>query len=483
MSGGVAIKDLLAGLAAPGDVPDGVAAGLALDSRRVQGGELFLAYPGAHQDGRAFIDEAIGRGAAAVAYDPDGFEYQGRVPGIPVADLARQASEIAARFHGRPSEQLWVVGVTGTNGKTSCVHFLAQALERLGRQPRMIGTLGSGRVGQPDAGELTTPGPLDLQRLMRQFVDDGATHVVMEVSSHALKQGRVAAVDFDAAVFTNLSRDHLDYHTDLDDYASTKKSLFERPSLRFAVVNVDDPVGREIRAGMESPVVGFGERGDLRAEAVQIGENGLGMRIDNPQRPLAVSAPLVGRINVANVLAVAGVLLEMGFEPGDVEAALNGLAPVPGRMELFRSLRGGPTAVVDYAHTPDALERALQSVREHCRKALWCVFGCGGDRDRGKRPEMGGIAERWADHVVVTNDNPRGEPPADIAAEIAAGMSREPQVILDRRRAIVSTLEAARTGDWVLIAGKGHETYQIVGERVMAFDDREVVTDCLGKAA
>lgn len=483
MTGAVAITELLAGLAGVARVPDGAVTGLALDSRRVRAGDLFLAFPGTRLDGRAFIAEALERGAAAVAYEPDGFEYHGSVPGVPVAGLAQRASEIGARFYGRAGEALYVIGVTGTNGKTSCVHFLAQCLERLGRAPRMIGTLGSGRVWQPDAGELTTPGPLDLQRLLRQFADQGATHVVMEVSSHALKQGRVAAVDFDAAVFTNLSRDHLDYHADVDDYAAAKKSLFERAALRFAVVNGDDPVGREIRALAAAPVVSFGERGEVRAADLRVGERGLSLRIDNPRRPLDVSVALVGRINAANVLAVAGVLLEMGFEPADVEQALNGLLPVPGRMELFRSPDGGPTAVVDYAHTPDALARALQSVREHCRAELWCVFGCGGDRDRGKRPEMGRIAEQLADHVVVTNDNPRGEPPDAIAAEIVGGMSRAPQVILDRRRAIAAALDSAGAGDWVLVAGKGHETCQIIGDKATSFDDREVVSGCLGKAA
>lgn len=483
MSSAVAIAELLAGIADPSDLPEGAVSGLVLDSRRVVGGELFLAYPGTRLDGRAFIADALERGAAAVAYDPEGFEYAGDAPGIPVAGLAEQASEIAARFYGRASEQLCVIGVTGTNGKTSCVHFLAQGLEHLGRQPRMIGTLGSGRVRQPDAGELTTPDPLDLQRLMRQFADDGATHVVMEVSSHALKQRRVAAVAFDVAVFTNLTRDHLDYHADIDDYAGAKKMLFQCPSLRFAVVNGDDVVGREIRDRAATPVITFGEHGDIRARRVAVGDNGLSMHIDNPHHPLAVSVALVGQINAANVLATAGVLLEMGFDPVDVEDALNDLSPVPGRMELFRSPRRAPTAVVDYAHTPDALERALRSVREHCRGELWCVFGCGGDRDRGKRPEMGRIAEAWADHAIVTNDNPRGEPPAEIAAQILGGMRGEPRVILDRREAITTTLNTARAGDWVLIAGKGHETYQIIGDQVASFDDREVVSGCLGRAA
>jgi UDP-N-acetylmuramoyl-L-alanyl-D-glutamate--2,6-diaminopimelate ligase len=479
----IPISELLAGLAGPAALPGSGISGLALDSRRVEGGELFLAYPGTRRDGRSFIADALRRGAAAVAYDPEGFQYQGEAPGIPVANLAGLASEIAARFYGRASERLFVIGVTGTNGKTSCVHFLAQCLERLGRQPRMIGTLGSGRVWRPEIGELTTPDPLDLQNLMRQFADGGATDVVMEVSSHALKQGRVAAVQFDAALFTNLSRDHLDYHADIDDYAQAKKSLFQRASLRFAVVNADDAVGRQIRSRAAAPVVAFGEGGEIRAAEVRVDENGLSMRIENPYRPLTLSVALVGHINVANVLAVAGVLLEMGFEPGDVEEVLNALAPVPGRMELFRSPLGGPTAVVDYAHTPDALQRALLSVREHCRGELWCVFGCGGDRDRGKRPEMGAIAEKLAARVILTNDNPRSEPPEVIADEIRAGMSSAPQVILDRRRAIAEALDSARAGDWVLIAGKGHETYQIIGDRVTSFDDREVVSGCLGKAA
>lgn len=486
MTGTVSVSELLSGLAGSPVTPQVAVGGLALDSRRVTGGELFLACPGSRLDGRDFIDEALERGAAAVAYDPSGFEYRGAAPGFPVAGLADKASEIAARFYGRPGAELFVVGVTGTNGKTSCVHFLAQCLTHLGVRARMIGTLGSGEVWNPRVGEanlLTTPGPLDLQKLLRQFADDGVTYVVMEVSSHALKQGRVAAVDFDAAVFTNLTRDHLDYHADIDDYAAAKRSLFEHPELGFAVVNTDDPVGRRIRDDAACAVTGFGADGDLRAIDVAVDEGGLTMQISAPQGRLSMTAPLVGRVNAGNVLAVAGVLLAMKLEVADVESALNRLLPVPGRMELFRAPNDGPTAVVDYAHTPDALARALESVREHCRGELWCVFGCGGDRDRGKRPEMGRIADQWADHVVLTNDNPRTEPPAQIVAEILGGINGEPRVVLDRRQAIASTLDSARPGDWVLIAGKGHETYQIIGDRVNSFDDREVVSGCLGKAA
>lgn len=478
------IADLLAGMEKQSVLPDREVTGVSLDSRRVTGGELFLAYPGTRLDGRSFIGEALARGAAAVAYDPAGFEYDdSRALGIPVPGLADRVSEIAARFYGRPSRELYVIGVTGTNGKTSCVHFLAQSLALLKVQARVIGTLGSGDVKHLDTNELTTPSPVDLQRLMREFAEDGATHVAMEVSSHALKQNRTSAVEFDAAVFTNLTRDHLDYHADIADYAASKRSLFQRSSLRFAVVNADDPVGRRIQVDTGIPVVSFGERGEINAVDVQVRETGLVMRIAHPLKKLALSVALVGRVNVANVLAVAGVLLEMGFEPDKVEGALNRLSPVPGRMELFRAPQDGPTAVVDYAHTPDALERALQSVREHCRGRLWCVFGCGGDRDRGKRPEMGRIAEKWADRVIVTNDNPRSESPARIASDIVAGMAGSPDVVLNRRQAIASALEAAVSGDWVLIAGKGHETSQTIGDEVTPFDDREVVSGYLGKAA
>ncbi|MBS1269113.1 MAG: UDP-N-acetylmuramoyl-L-alanyl-D-glutamate--2,6-diaminopimelate ligase [Gammaproteobacteria bacterium] len=484
MSPGIAVTDLLAGMAEPSVILEGTVTGLAIDSRCVEGGELFLAYPGVRLDGRSFIDEALNRGAAAVAFEPERFEFANRrVSGIPVAGLSARVSEIAARFYARPSGELCVIGVTGTNGKTSCVHFLSQSLERLGEKVRMIGTLGSGVVWRPRTNGLTTPSPLDLQKQLRQFVNDGAAYVVMEVSSHALKQGRISAVDFDVALFTNLTRDHLDYHADIDDYAGAKKSLFERASLRLAVVNVDDPVGRQIREESTAPVASFGEQGVFGPGAVRIEETGLTIRVTNPYRAIKVSVALLGRVNVANVLAVAATLLAMGFDPADVEKALNQLSPVPGRMELFRSPRGGPTAVVDYAHTPDALEQALRSVREHCRGELWCVFGCGGDRDRGKRPKMGRIAEQYAERVVLTNDNPRGEPPDRIVAEIRDGMHRGPDVVLDRGTAIAGALEAACPDDWVLIAGKGHETSQVIDEKVMPFDDREVVSGCLGKAA
>ncbi|MGA8259560.1 MAG: UDP-N-acetylmuramoyl-L-alanyl-D-glutamate--2,6-diaminopimelate ligase [Arenicellales bacterium] len=485
MTVAVPLRDLLAGMTDPSAAGSTAVAGVALDSRRVVEGDLFLACPGTVLDGRSFINQALARGAAAIAYEAQGFEgVAPGVPAVPVAGLAARVSEIGARFYGRPSAALHVIGVTGTNGKTSCVHFLAQCLEHLGARVRMIGTLGSGEVGHPDAGGgLTTPGPLDLQRLLREYADQGVTHVVMEVSSHALRQGRVSAVQFGAAVFTNLTRDHLDYHGDIDDYAQAKKSLFRYDSLRFIAANADDSVGRQILADAAVPAVSFGDQGDVSASELQVGETGLSMRIAGLGRPLQISVDLVGRVNASNVLAVAAVLGRMDYEPAAVEAALNRLSPVPGRMELFRSRGAGPTAVVDYAHTPDALARALQSVREHCRGELWCVFGCGGDRDRGKRPEMGRIAEKWADRVVLSNDNPRSEQPARIVADILGGMSGEPQIILDRRRAIAEVLVAARRDDWVLIAGKGHETTQTIGERVIPFDDREVVSTCLGKAA
>jgi UDP-N-acetylmuramoyl-L-alanyl-D-glutamate--2,6-diaminopimelate ligase len=409
----------------------------------------------------------------------------GTVPLIAVKGLREQVGVIAERFFDDPGRDLFIIGITGTNGKTSCAHLLAQAFERLDVCAAVIGTLGWGLVHDLHKISLTTPDPVSLHRTLRDIRTLGATHVCMEVSSHALAQGRVSGVSFDAALFTNLSHDHLDYHNNFADYAAAKELLFEFPALRFAVINRDDDFGRELATRVTAPTWTYGLSGaDVTAGKVEAGVCGLNLELKSTAGLIHAHTELVGRINVHNVLAVAAVLLADGSTAAMAAEAIDHLAPVPGRMELFhKTHNGGPSVVVDYAHTPDALERALSSIREHCSGRVWCVFGCGGDRDRAKRPLMGAIAERLADEVVVTDDNPRHEAPGDITDEIITGMSVSPAVINDRVQAIRWAISHARKQDWVLIAGKGHEDTQQVGDEYLTMDDRSIVSSCLEEAA
>lgn len=479
------LQFLLSDLANHKEIADVQINGLSLDSKSVHQGNLFLAYPGLKMDGRCFISQAVARGAAAIAYDPYDFECpQSSIPMVAVTKLQQKLSAIAARFHGDASENLFVIGVTGTNGKTSCVHFLAQCFERLGIRCAVIGTLGQGFLDSLDhVSGLTTPNALELQELMGKFLSDGATHLCMEVSSHALVQGRVNAVRFDVAVFTNLTRDHLDYHSDWADYARAKQSLFSFPSLQFCVVNVDDQVGAQIAQDAEVEALRFGSHAPIRAENLDLSEGGIKMTMHLFDGESVIQTELIGRVNIDNILAVASILYKLNYPLDRLVGILSQLRPVPGRMELFRPSNQVPSVVVDYSHTPDALERALQALREHCAGELWCVFGCGGDRDRGKRAQMGAIAEELSDHVVLTNDNPRSEPPEQIIAEIASGMDQSPTVCEDRKQAVIQTLVKAQPDDWVLIAGKGHEATQTIGSEVIPLSDRQIVQQWLEQAA
>jgi UDP-N-acetylmuramoyl-L-alanyl-D-glutamate--2,6-diaminopimelate ligase len=452
----------------------------------VQPGDLFLAVPGTRADGRAFLAGALARGAAALLYEADGFEPDARAAGaIGVPNLRSHVGAIADRFYGSPSHKLKVVGVTGTNGKTTTTHLLAQVLDGAGRRCGLIGTLGSGFPGALDPAQHTTPDAVSVHRLMAGFVAAGAQAVCMEVSSHALDQARVAGVAFDIAVFTNLTRDHLDYHGDMDSYAAAKARLFDFPHLEAAVINADDRFGQALieRTRDRLRVVSFGlENGDVRARRVQPTSAGLLLHVVTPQGEAELKSPLLGRFNAANLLAVLAVLLTAGMPLAEAVAAVARARPVAGRMERF----GGdsrPLVVVDYAHTPDALDKALAALREHTAGKLVCVFGCGGDRDRGKRPLMGAIAERLADVVILTNDNPRHEQPQAIIDEIVRGMRTTPNTVPDRVQAIRAALAEARRGDIVLVAGKGHEDYQQIGDRRVPYSDRDTVRALLEEAA
>ena len=481
------LSTLLAGLTDAPLADDPEIHGIALDSRAVQHGWLFIAVPGARADGRAYLAGAYARGAAAAVYETRDFEPETRYTSATgIKNLREHVGVIAGRFYDSPSRKLKVVGVTGTNGKTTTTHLLAQVLDRPAARCGLIGTLGSGFPGRLDASLNTTPDAVSVQGLLAKFADSGATTVCMEVSSHALDQARVAGVAFEIAVFTNLTRDHLDYHGDMQAYAAAKARLFDFPDLKAAVINQDDAFGRELieRTRGRATVLSFGlHGGDVRARAVETSVAGLALTVVTPQGEVSIRSALLGRFNAANLLAVLAVLLATGMPLAEAAARLSQAVPVAGRMERFGGGAGQPLVVVDYAHTPDALEKVLQALREHTQGKLVCVFGCGGDRDRGKRPLMGRIAEQLADVVIVTSDNPRHEDPAAIINEIVSGMQSIPRAQPDRVRAIRTALAEARAGDIVLVAGKGHEDYQEIGDQRLDYSDRDTVRQLLEVAA
>jgi UDP-N-acetylmuramoyl-L-alanyl-D-glutamate--2,6-diaminopimelate ligase len=460
--------------------------GLAIDSRNIKPGDLFLAYPGQRSDGRAHIAQAIAAGASAVLWDSSGFHWNTawRVPNLGVADLRSHLGEIASRFFGNPSRDLWLAGVTGTNGKTSCSHWIAQSLTRLGRKTAVIGTLGSGFPGELDTAMNTTPDAISLQSKLAALRAAGATGCAMEVSSHGLDQGRVNGVEFDVALFTNLTRDHLDYHQTMEDYGAAKARLFHWPSLKHAVVNIDDRFGREIAESIDRSrvnVLGYGfGKGEIAGHRLDLSTRGLKLEITTPWGPAHLTSRLIGGFNAANLLGVLGVLMTAEVSLQDAVDALAHVEPVPGRLQMIR-LPDAPLVVVDYAHTPDALEKVLQTLRDLLPPGakLHCVFGCGGDRDPGKRPLMGQVATCLSDRVIVTSDNPRSEDPRAIIEDVVAGAQSNYEIEADRSVAIFKALQSAEPDDVVLIAGKGHETYQEIGTQRLPFDDVQVAREGL----
>ena len=463
--------------------------GLASDSRRCAPGVCFFAWPGERGDGRSHIAQAIERGAAAVVWEAEGFSWRAewRAPNRPVSGLRERAGFLAHEFYGRPSDALWMCGVTGTNGKTSCSQWLAATL---GAKTGIVGTLGAGFPGALFEAANTTPDALEIHSLLAGFRDHGAACAVMEVSSHGLVQGRVNGVAFDCALFTNLSHDHLDYHGSMQAYAEAKARLFEAPGLAAAVLNLDDVIGVQLaqrlaargvrtigyslspRAVVPGSVSEWIAAGDIAQDRV---------RIESSFGNATTAFAALGRYNVANALGVLGCLVAYGIPFAEAAARLATLPPVPGRMQRLGG-EGEPLVVIDYAHTPDALEKVLQAlwpVAAARGGRLAAVFGAGGDRDRSKRPLMGAAAARYADRVVLTSDNPRGEDPLAIIAEIRAGVRGEPLVEADRGRAIERAVHEAAAGDVVLLAGKGHETWQeIAGER-LPFSDADAARAAL----
>ena len=462
----------------PGKVhADADIGGIPLDSRHVRDGDLFVAFPGLRHDGRDYIAQAVAAGAAAVVLESQGaVAHQLAVPSVQIEGLAEQLSALADRFYQQPSAALQVIGITGTNGKTSVSQMLAQALDRLGSRCGVIGTLGSGLAGALIDHGMTTPDAVAVQAQLASMRDQGASHVAMEVSSHALVQHRVAAVRFAVAVFTNLSRDHLDYHGTMAAYGEAKARLFQR-DLQAAVVNLDDAFGRELAERCAAPVIGYSlsdPAATLYCRELVCDSLGLNARLQVQGREFALRSPLLGSFNMSNLLAVLGSLLALGVDAGAAVEQVAQLQPPAGRMQR---LGGGdlPLVVVDYAHTPDALEKALTALHQHAAGRVVCIFGCGGDRDNGKRPMMARVAEQFAEAVVVTDDNPRTEPSQQIIEQICQG-AEHPQaltVIPNRAQAIASTIAAARPGDVILLAGKGHENYQEIDGVRHPFSDIE----------
>lgn len=463
------------------------------DSRAVQPGDVFIAIQGTHQDGRAYISAAIAKGAAAVLTEGEaGTTLEQGVPVIAVPHLKANLASLAAAFYGEPAKALPLIGVTGTNGKTSCSHFIAQALHDLGEPCGLMGTLGSGFYGALGEPGLTTPETCALQALLHNLVEQGAKAVAMEVSSHSIDQGRIDGLSFETALFTNLTQDHLDYHGDMQTYANVKyRFLAEWPN-KNVVINVENAFGLTFANQLVKQRLIYatavnrpdGLNPDLKltyTENVSLGINGVHAKVISPFGEGELVLPLIGEFNLSNVLLVLNALCLHGIPFKTVLHALSRLTPVPGRMQTL-ALPGRPLVVVDYAHTPDALDKVLSALRQHTQGKLVCVFGCGGDRDPLKRPLMAAAVERWADHIIVTNDNPRHEAGEAIAEAILAGFKRrdDVSVLLNRSQAIEKSIQYARIGDCVLIAGKGAERYQQVGDEKIPFDDVHEAKHYLG---
>ena len=472
---------------------------LVTDSRSVHPGDIFIAYPGEKTDGRQYIASAVTQGAGAVIWEAQHFVWNDswQVPNLAVSDLRSKAGWLADAACGAPSEKLWMVGITGTNGKTSTCHWIAHALSQTGKSCALIGTLGNGFAGALRLTENTTPDAVRVHGLLADYLQVGARAVAMEVSSHALSQGRVNAVHFDVAMLTNLSRDHLDYHGDMHSYADTKRRLFEWQKLGFVVMNLDDPYGVELAEKLQdadAEVIGYGltdtalqfaERLGLRmvyGNLLAMTGQGLRLEVHSSWGAAEIDCGLVGRFNATNLLGVLGVLMVSGVPLSEAADSLSRAQPVVGRMQRLGSA-DEPTVIVDYAHTPDALEKVLQALREISAAEggkVLCVFGCGGDRDRGKRAMMGLVAERFSDYCIVTSDNPRSENPHEIIAEIISGMNEDNhEVIVDRAAAIQSAINYAKQNDTVLIAGKGHENYQEINGIRRPFNDASVARQVL----
>lgn len=498
------IRELNGRIDVRGSFPDLEISDIACDSKKVKPGSLFVAVRGFHSDGRRFIPQALERGAAAVVVEKGSSDYSTKTPVIQVADSRTALALFSAAFFGHPSRRLRLIGVTGTNGKTTTTYLIKSIIEAAGQKCGLIGTIDY-RIGEKVyPAPNTTPESLDLQRLLREMEDAGAGCCAMEVSSHALALERTAGCEFAAAAFTNLTQDHLDFHRDMESYFKAKLRLFTGlGSDKAAVVNRDDARAEEVIRAAKARVITFGmsDNADIHPSGkISHGISGLSFRVATISGALDVRSPLVGRHNIYNILTAVGLAAGLGIGGDAITAGISGMRAVPGRMEKVEA--GQPFSVlVDYAHTEDALVRLLEAVNELAHKRIITVFGCGGDRDRTKRPRMGSAAARGSDAVIITSDNPRTEDPLGIIGEIEAGMAesgikaadesellrdatgRTPYLVIpDRREAVEAAVRIARPGDVIVLAGKGHEDYQIIGDRKTHFDDRETAAGAIRKA-
>lgn len=485
------LQDLLEGWVT--EAPAVRLSGISLDNRNIEDGEAFVAVQGQLSHGLDYARSAVAAGAVAVIHDGLHAVPELAVPTVEVSGLGNKLGELASRFYAAPSEQMTIAGVTGTNGKTSVAHFLAQSWQRVYGNAGMVGTLGYGPVSKLQRGARTTPDALRLQQVLSDCLKTGIERLAMEVSSHALQQQRCQTVQFDAAIFTNLSRDHLDYHADMADYAAAKRRLFTDHAPSFAIINHDDTYGRkwfgELNGGMQMLSFGLDQSAksgaELRASVLSMDIEGMRIRIDGPWGSEEVHTCLFGEFNASNLLATAGTLALLGMPWNHVLHQLELMQPVPGRMMRLGGEHGQPVVVVDYAHTPDALQSALQAVRAHLDGKLVCVFGCGGNRDQGKRPQMGRAAELLADNVFVTSDNPRDESANKIIDDVVAGLEIPANATIepDRASAIRQAIANCEPGDVVLVAGKGHETWQEISGHKIPFSDETTIRRALGEAA
>lgn len=472
-------------------------------SKRVKPGDLFFAYPGTHMDGRAFIAEVLEKEPAAIVVEARELEKfalpKTDVPIIPIDGLNEKLGDIASKFFGEPSKQMVINGITGTNGKTTISHLISSALNQLGIKSAQIGTLG---VIAPDYNQelnVTTPDSIQLHRTLAELLSLGVKTVSMEVSSHALEQFRTKGVDFDAAVFTNLTPDHLDYHQTMEAYGQAKLKLFKNKGLKYVVLNDEDAFTKTILASLKTDIetVLYTTKQTISAsyftkpmmvttDAQQYSLNGIDADILTPWGQAKLKSKLIGHFNLSNLLAALSVLCLQGVSQSDALRALSKVLPVKGRMQCFGGV-SHPQVIIDYAHTPDALKNALIAARANCKRTLWCVFGCGGNRDIDKRKLMGEVAAKYADKVVITNDNPRNEPPEDIIKDIMEGINLEKTkgifVEEDRKRAIAHAIENALSFDVILVAGKGHEATQTINHQQIPFSDIQTVKQLLGEIA